>query len=752
VIKGGGFSVTGSGSVTGYGVMIYNAGSNYPGTGGTFGSINWNSSGNINLTPMSTGIYAGVLLFQSRDNSAALSMTGSHINIPGSVVYAPSATLTANAPGQLPGAYVVGTLTVNSNTIINGLPSTGTTVYTPAQVRGAYGINSLALDGTGQTIAIVDAYDNPAIFESVNSFDQQFSLTTGGPTLYDLYGPAAAFLTVVNQQGQSGALPATDPSGPGASNWEMESALDVEWAHAAAPGARIILVEANSQSLADLMASVATAAGQPGVSVVSMSWGFPEGSAVLAQDEALYDHNLTTPAGHTGVTFVASTGDYGAAYPEYPAYSPNVVAVGGTSLYLNSDGSYANETGWGYFSSDIGGFIGSGGGASLYEPAPSYQQGVQSTGFRTTPDVSLVADPNTGVWMADTYNLPGDNPWQVVGGTSLSAPAWAGLFALVNQARAGAGTATLNTTSPTEAQQALYNVPVSDFNAITSRSNGFQAGPGYNLVAGLGTPVANLLIPDLAAYNGAISTQRSVMVTASTLANGSGGSGASSGPINALVFDAFVVATPGNDVARALGTSAGQGGSTGFVVAASRQTVMSEKVVSALGHSGLGNFRATLPYAGLEAKIGQLTAVQERVGQGAIDRLLGDGVGTPVAGPMRVDFSEGVRVGNSDPEVLVAGDGSDMVMGGEGRGILIGGFGDDQATAVQDGNLLLVAGTADYRGGTQALDQAVAEWVLGDEALRQSGDLLDVGNSGWDGSGVAGLALGAFLWEEAGEA
>src|SRR5271167_4302867 len=149
------------------------------------------------------------------------------------------------------------------------------------------------------------------------------------------------------------------------------------------------------------MASVATAASQPGVSVVSMSWGFAEGQAVLASDEAAYDSVFTTP----GVTFVASTGDCGAADPEYPAYSPNVVAVGGTSLILNEDGSYNSETGWGYQSASLGAFIGSGGGISLYEPEPAFQQGVQSTGGRTTPDVSLVADPDTGAWIADPYNL-----------------------------------------------------------------------------------------------------------------------------------------------------------------------------------------------------------------------------------------------------------------------------------------------------------------------------------------------------------
>ena len=136
------------------------------------------------------------------------------------------------------------------------------------------------------------------------------------------------------------------------------------------------------------MASVATAASQPGVSVVTMSWGFPEGQAVFADNEAMYDSVFNVP----GVTFLASTGDYGTADPEYPAFSPNVVAVGGTSLNLNADQSYNSETGWGYYADSLGMSIGSGGGISMYEAEPAYQQGIQSTGFRTTPDVSLVAD------------------------------------------------------------------------------------------------------------------------------------------------------------------------------------------------------------------------------------------------------------------------------------------------------------------------------------------------------------------------
>ena len=113
-----------------------------------------------------------------------------------------------------------------------------------------------------------------------------------------------------------------------------------------------------------------------------------------------------------------------------------------------------SESGWGYYSSSVGAFIGFGGGISLYETGPAYQQGVQSTGYRTTPDVSLVADPATGAWIADPYNLNPSNPFEIVGGTSLSAPAWAGLMALANQGRAAAGESTLNPLKRTDLKMA----------------------------------------------------------------------------------------------------------------------------------------------------------------------------------------------------------------------------------------------------------------------------------------------------------
>jgi hypothetical protein len=539
IIKGGGFSVSGNGSISGSGVLIVNAGSQYPSAGGTYGSVTLSGNGSYNLTPQNAGIYAGIVIWQSRDNGKAITISGNASGMTGTI-YAPAALMAESGNASLNAAIIADTMTISGNGVANALSLTspsGTAAYSPAQILATYGISGLG-DGSGQTIAIVDAYDDPGIYQSVDAFDSQFGLTASATTLYSQCGPASSFLTVLNQEGQATSLPTTDLNGPGAANWELEEALDVEWAHAVAPGAQIILVEADSQALSDLIAGVAAAARQPGVSIVSMSWGFPEGQAVFAGDEATYDSYFNVP----GVTFVASTGDYGAADPEYPAFSPDVVAVGGTSLALNADGSYNSETGWGYYSASAGALIGSGGGISLYENEPAFQQAVQSTGSRTTPDVSLVADPATGAWIADAYNLDPSNPFQVVGGTSLSAPAWAGLLALVNQGRVAAGESTLNSSTPTDAQRALYMLPQSAYNVIASGSNGYSAASGYNLVTGLGTPVASVLVPDLIAYQGAATAYSGATVAPLSSSGLINSASSDSGTTEVFsVFDSFAV-------------------------------------------------------------------------------------------------------------------------------------------------------------------------------------------------------------------
>ena len=244
----------------------------------------------------------------------------------------------------------------------------------------------------------------------------------------------------------------------------------MEWAHAIAPQAKILVVEASSDSVSNLVSAVNYARQQPGVSVVSMSWG----SAEFPQ-ELKYDSVLTTPLGHSGITFVAASGDNGAG-TIWPSVSPNVLSVGGTQLMTGPTGAYAGEIGW----------SNSGGGLSLYEVEPSYQFGVQSTGSRTTPDVAYNAAPNTG------FSVYQGGTWYVVGGTSAGTPQWAGLIALADQQRAQHGLGPLN-----QAQTQIYNLPASDFHDVVFGSNGYSAGVGYDLVTGLGSPVANRVISGL---------------------------------------------------------------------------------------------------------------------------------------------------------------------------------------------------------------------------------------------------------------
>ena len=344
--------------------------------------------------------------------------------------------------------------------------------YVPDDLRAAYGINnimfgSVAGNGTGQTIAIVDAYDDPAFVNSTASTFSKSDLAEFDSNLGIADPPS---FTKVNEAGQLSPLPKTDPAGPGniLGNWEIEEALDVEWAHGIAPGAKIVLVEATTDSNDDLFTAVATAASLPGVSAVSMSWGLNELST-----ESDLDGTFVTPSGHQGVTFLAASGDSGGFAPDdqgnatstpgilYPAASPNVVAVGGTTLTLNDDDTVASEIAW----------SGGGGGTSLYEPEPAYQASSQTTGKRTIPDVAFDADPNTGVAIYDSYNnTDNSGPWVQIGGTSLSAPAWAGLIAIANQGRVLAGSSTLD--GPAQTLPALYAISMNDFNDITTGSNG----------------------------------------------------------------------------------------------------------------------------------------------------------------------------------------------------------------------------------------------------------------------------------------
>jgi len=342
-------------------------------------------------------------------------------------------------------------------------PDTPTPGFTPLVLTQAYSFQETNVkdEGKGQTIAVVDAYDDPTAEADLATFSTQFGLpacTTANGCFKPVYA--------------GGTKPPADTTG-----WSNEIAIDTQWAHAIAPAATIILVEAQSSSVKDLLAGV-HAAVRNGATVVSMSWVSPE-----ASNESQGDTYFNV----TGVTFVAASGDNGHGVG-YPAVSPFVVGVGGTTLTVNANGSWASETAW----------SGSGGGTSRFEAEPSYQSGVQTTGKRGVPDVAYDGNPSTGV---PSYNsnacaacLTG---WQQWGGTSIGAPQWAALFAIANSLRVQAGKATL-----TQPQLVLYPAAEAAYHDITSGSNGncgskCQAGPGYDFVTGLGSPIARALISKL---------------------------------------------------------------------------------------------------------------------------------------------------------------------------------------------------------------------------------------------------------------
>lgn len=332
--------------------------------------------------------------------------------------------------------------------------------FFPSQLRTAYGFNQLANQGQGQVIGIVDAFDDPNIESDLGVFTSEFKLTactTANGCFQKIYA--------------TGTVP------PKNTNWAAEISLDVEWAHAIAPQAKIMLVEAAGQTNAELYQAVDVAVAN-GATVVSMSWGTNEYTG-----EGSDDTHFNVPH----VTFVAASGDSGHGVI-YPAASPYVVGVGGTSLTLGTGNVWQSETAW----------SGSGGGVSAYEPEPSYQAGAQNTGSRGVPDVAYDADPKTGVPIYISVGIYGLLGWVEVGGTSMAAPQWSALFAIANSIRAGAGKSLLN-----QPQFDLYAFPAADFHDVVSGTNGScgaqcTAGPGYDYVTGLGSPVGNVVIKALA--------------------------------------------------------------------------------------------------------------------------------------------------------------------------------------------------------------------------------------------------------------
>jgi len=338
--------------------------------------------------------------------------------------------------------------------------------YQPLQIRHAYGIDQLAAtnNGAGKTIALVEAFDAPTIANDLAVFKRTFGIT-------------GCSLKKVNQNGGTN-LPAAD------SGWALETSLDVEWACALAPGANLLVVEATDNSFTNLLAAVRYAAAH--ADVVSMSWGGGEGSS-----ELVFNNYFNAPR----VTFFASSGDGGTGVI-FPSAAPNVVAVGGTTLPLDAAGNRTGaETAW----------AGSGGGISFFEPIPGYQLSfpIPPTGAkRATPDVSFNADPNTGVLVYDSTPINGEFGWYVVGGTSASAPSWAAITVLIDQKRTAGNLTSSNLLSSPDYNAAAPSVYAAHYHDITSGTNGTcgqicTATVGWDFVTGLGSPIANSLVPYL---------------------------------------------------------------------------------------------------------------------------------------------------------------------------------------------------------------------------------------------------------------
>lgn len=340
----------------------------------------------------------------------------------------------------------------------SGITSTKPVGYGPKEFRSAYNLTGLASNGH-PIIAIVDAYDNPYIQNDLNTYSQ----TMGIPSLPACIGTIASSPTAcfkkVNQSGTTSPLPRAN------SGWALEIALDVQVAHAVCQNCSILLVEASSNSYDNLIAAVDQAVIL-GASVVSNSYGSNEFSGQTA-----YDGHFN----HAGVAFTVSSGDngYGA---EYPASSPYVTAVGGTTLYLNGDGTYNSESVW----------SGTGSGCSSYEAKPTWQHDGSCTN-RTVADVSADADPGTGAAIYDSYGYSGVRGWFKVGGTSLSAPLVGGVYALSGNTSGAANSIP------------YANATATTMHDVTSGSNGSCGGSylctaltGYDGPTGLGTPLGIL--------------------------------------------------------------------------------------------------------------------------------------------------------------------------------------------------------------------------------------------------------------------
>jgi len=364
-----------------------------------------------------------------------------------SLLFSVAAVAASHKP-VCPGPAAEGTARCHSHVITDakGNPnaSFSPSGYGPAQFVGGYSLPG-GVAGTGQTVAIVDAYDDPNIESDLGVYSSTFVLPA--------CTTANGCFKKVNQTGGT-SYPAKS------AGWALEISLDVETVHAVCPNCKILLVEATSNSFANLLAAEDYAASH--ANIVSNSWGGRESSGETSNDS--HFNHIGTP-----ITFSSGDGGFGV---EYPAASQYVTAVGGTTLNLIGT-TYVSEQVW----------SGAGSGCSAFEPKPSWQT---DSGCirRTVADVSADADPNTGAAVYDTVRYQGRVGWFQVGGTSLSSPIIAATYALAG-----------NASSTNDGSYPYLNGSSSNLHDVTTGSNGSCSPlylctgvPGYDGPTGLGTP------------------------------------------------------------------------------------------------------------------------------------------------------------------------------------------------------------------------------------------------------------------------
>jgi subtilase family serine protease len=378
--------------------------------------------------------------------AAALAFTG-HVNAaPRTQQARPSFSFIHSCLAAVGVAHCNAIVRVDGKVGSNGSSPSG---YNPPDLQSAYALPS-STAGSGQTVAIVDAYDDPNAESDLGVYRSQFGLP-----------PCTTANGCFKKVNQTGGTKYPRANG----GWAQEISLDLDMVSAICPNCHIILVEASSASLTNLGTAVNEAASL-GANAISNSYGGSESSSDPSYDSAYYNH--------PGIAITASSGDngYGA---QYPAASQYVTAVGGTSLTRANNTRGWSETAW----------SGAGSGCSKYDSQPSWQSLVSNItsvcSKRAIADVSAVADPNTGVSVYDSYSYQGLSGWLVFGGTSVASPIIASVYALAGNA----GSVTYG------------SYPYShtgSLNDVTSGSNGScgtdlcNAGVGWDGPTGLGTP------------------------------------------------------------------------------------------------------------------------------------------------------------------------------------------------------------------------------------------------------------------------